>query len=142
MKEDIARRWVEALRSDRFTRTTGKLVQVVDGKVCHCGNGVLMELAVEDGIINRVGPANNPRGYADLDNPAGYCAENATLLNSVRKWSGYNTISVDKELADAFPQLNTFMTENVSVTLLNDGLDWPLDKIADYLEYRLNKGTL
>ena len=51
MKEEIKKRWVEALCSGKFKKGEGSLYN--SDSESHCALGVLCELAVQDGVTER-----------------------------------------------------------------------------------------
>lgn len=55
MKHEIRERWVEALRSGRYKKTSGALGRLDQdtGEEKFCAYGVLCELAVMDGVVVR-----------------------------------------------------------------------------------------
>ena len=55
MKEEIKARWLAALRSGKYKQGRGRLARKSDaGEDQFCCLGVLCELAVEDGVIDRI----------------------------------------------------------------------------------------
>lgn len=75
MNEEIKTRWIEALRSGEYEQGHGNLKN--DGKFCCLG--VLCELAVQDGVIERKDYEGEPSIYAEMD---------AVLPTRVRRWAG------------------------------------------------------
>lgn len=70
----VAKKWVRALRSGKYRRTTGKLRR--DGK--YCCLGVLTDLAVKAGVIKTFrGQHSGDPEYADT-----------ALCKAVLKWAG------------------------------------------------------
>lgn len=113
MKEEVAKLWIDALRSDRFKQTEGSLHSVKEqvivmethpdtGEVLcskitpagHCCLGVLCELAIEAGVkVEKSMSRDND--YEELyDNKAG------ALPASVMDWAGMNTEDGDFETKD------------------------------------------
>lgn len=132
MNPEIKRRWVEALRSGQYQQGLGALNK--NGKFCCLG--VLCELAVADGVIERSAhPASNlSYGYdelgSDLDplDPEQRC-EYAYLPDAVREWA---------DLPSNNPQVNV-PTKYVNLRTLaglNDG-GFSFDYIADRIEESL-----
>jgi hypothetical protein len=56
MKEDIAKIWVEALRSGKYKQAMGTLERYNHGKITNCCLGVLCDLAVQAGVTERQPP--------------------------------------------------------------------------------------
>ena len=79
MNADIAKQWVEALRSGDYVQGGGALRR--DGK--HCCLGVLCDLAVEAGVI--------PEPVMTDHHEFVYGGKYALLPNSVMVWSGMKT---------------------------------------------------
>lgn len=93
MNQDIKARWTKALRSGEFGQITGalnKIPTIYDEKEGFCCLGVLCEIAVEDGIIERIKYDNlGDVGYVPLGGKAadGY-VEFAVLPVAVQEWAG------------------------------------------------------
>lgn len=90
MKPEIKAKWLEALRSGEYAQCDGGLSE--DGAFCCLG--VLCELALKEGIVNRTVTDNGDTLYDE---------EGAFLPEAVREWSGLKHLSphvvrVDKEL--------------------------------------------
>lgn len=123
MNKDIKRRWVEALRSGKYKKTTGQLhvAQSTHSQPSgYCCLGVLTALAIEDGVEV---PADWP-GLAGLPSP-------------VKDWAG---------LDSRFPQVpfrhEALEADEIGLTALNDGDELDIRKrsfkeIADKIEKHL-----
>ena len=136
MKEEVAKVWIETLRSDRFKQSTDALHNVkeqvitttinaegetVDTRTIpagHCCLGVLCELAIEAGVkVERTLIGDD--GYEELyDNEAG------ALPASVMDWAGMNTEDGDFETKDMCDE---------SLAALNDA-GKTFAEIADIIE--------
>lgn len=85
MKQEIKQLFVEALRSGRFEKGTGRIVNRVYGadgaaRTVYCASGVLCALAAEAGVVRNV----NDRHYRDDTDTAWiYIAP-----DSVLRWAG------------------------------------------------------
>jgi hypothetical protein len=93
MKQDIKERWVAALRSGEYKQATGYLSEIVlddEGNVKEvvgfCCLGVLSEIAVADGIIEK-------RPYSGGDSCMVYGPDTDTgmLPSVVREWAGLDS---------------------------------------------------
>lgn len=107
MKPEIKTKWVKALRSDEFTKTTGRLAYSSG----HCCLGVLAELAIRDGVVV-------PKGWEDR----------STLPVSVMEWAGLNTND---------PKVMGAYLHPVRLSYLNDAAQWTFKRIADTIEQQL-----
>lgn len=89
MKREIAQRWVQALRSKKFTQAHGRLHRVHPdswGKAGYCCLGVLCELAREDGVVE-----------ADVHNVPGAYGTYGTTDDFSNNWS---TVGLPKAVMD------------------------------------------
>lgn len=98
MKESIAKKWAEALRSGDYKQDT-KYLQTPNG---YCCLGVLCELAIKDGI-----PIEKYRG----NNVFYFDNQLKILPDSVAEWAGLNSFS---------GMLYKFLDEGSSLADLND----------------------
>jgi hypothetical protein len=119
MKAEIRDRWAEALESDRFRQGTGLLHQINARGVpdTFCCLGVLCELAVEEGIVDRkkAGPMAECYAYGK-----DYDRSTTTLPQAVVDWAGLRT---GNPLIDG-------LTPAVH---LNDSKQWTFKEIAHAL---------
>lgn len=121
MKREIAKRWVEALRSGGYEQTTGKLQRIEPGEngepVGFCCLGVLCELAVADGVIP-------PAFHSDLLGTGMYgeIGVNSTLPDEVQEWAG---IEADD------PQLEPTQT---AASYLNDKEGKTFEELAEAIK--------
>ncbi len=100
MDLDIQKQWTDALESDRYKQGVGALtyVGVQQGtgsdEELDCCLGVLCKLAVEAGIVIRVGPSEDSKaGYKDLNDHLPYeLGANYTVLpQAVVDWAGLDS---------------------------------------------------
>ena len=124
MKEEIRKRWVEALRSGYYKKGEGSLYNSDTGK--HCALGVLCELAVEDGVVDRMDFENGgPSVYGSHD---GSTSDNV-LPSEVVEWAGLESESpIVSFHSEGFGD-----TEFWSVSEMND-LGASYEYIADKIE--------
>lgn len=124
---DNAKKWVEALRSNKFEQGTGSLVQE-GGDVKHCCLGVLCEVYIEEngsGTLER----KYDEYYFSVAEGWGY---DSVLPPEVKEWSGLRTESgaFDRlKAAEIAGELN-----HDSLIELNDDAEWTFDQIADFIE--------
>lgn len=125
MKHAIRELWVEALKSGRYRKTTGRLgVADRDGAVVsNCALGVLCELAVEQGVIDRVVAGagmikygGRPNGSGDIDMTTWDIPPRPVI-----RWAG---------LVDGpFPRV-----EGDPIVAINDHSDATLDQIGKMID--------
>ena len=123
MKEEIKKRWIEALCSGKYKRGEGSLYNADFG--AHCALGVLCELAVQDGVTERHDSEHGgPSFYGKNGNGC-----DSILPREVMEWAG-----VDSPSPVVSFQSETFgETEFWTVSEMND-LGASFDAIADKLE--------
>lgn len=117
MKTEIAKQWTEALRSKKYEQGTGTLCS--GGR--YCCLGVLCELAVEAGVVNK-----NDQQQFDY---ALYGQEDEQYVcpAEVIEWAGlHGDCGVQKTA-----KLDGF--DSPSLANLNDR-NWTFDEIADVIE--------
>jgi hypothetical protein len=129
VNRDVLVRWVAALRSGDYLQGREHLrYEDEDGVVRHCCLGVLCELAVADGVIERAEPfklwQQLVRGYAV---PERATTETSVLPPAVVAWAGLSTDS---------PSVRHPSLGPVELTVLNDGRSPDGDVTEDdvYLE--------
>ena len=131
MNTEIKARWVAALRSGEFEQ--GKEYLNRDGRMCCLG--VLCELAVQDGVISKVGEGELPYlPYVDYGQ-----GDEETLPPEVAAWAGLTGNGSQNPVIDpagitGLAWLNT--ERNPSLAELNDG-GTPFGKIADVIDAQL-----
>jgi hypothetical protein len=83
MNKEVARLWIDALRSGEYKHTSGRLVRGTDS-LSYCCLGVLCELAVEKGVELTKTPYD--------DEGLGYRVSNFTYIGvlppTVQTWAG------------------------------------------------------
>jgi hypothetical protein len=134
MNKDVARRWVDALRSGKYKQTTHRLAIERNGEVSYCCLGVLCELAVEDGVI----PPKTPRDYygeyefdGDVSIPS----------LAVQEWSGlgktgeddYFVVPLTEEARERIGVQGDYSTGHLPT--LNDYLGFTFEDIANLIEH-------
>ena len=87
MKEEIRKRWVQALCSGKFKRGEGSLYN--SDTESHCALGVLCELAVQDGVTER---RDSRHGGPSFYGKSGEGSDNV-LPPEVVEWAGLESES-------------------------------------------------
>jgi|ERR1044071_4550800 hypothetical protein len=132
MNPEIKQRWVDALRSGEYHQTDGMLFQYDPGldapyTESFCCLGVLCELAVEDGVVERA--YIYPK---DRDQSVGYIATGGKpdehtqfdiLPRVVADWAGLD--------GDTIPTPSGYED---SLITMNDDFKLSFQKIADIIE--------
>lgn len=112
MKQEIAKKWVEALRSGEYKQTDSVLCQrYPDGSLGHCCLGVLCRLNDKVEVIEK-------------DNELFFDAEKSVLPFTVKNWAEMKTVDGNFDLED-----NEF---NSLVEMNDDGVSFL--EIADFIE--------
>lgn len=136
MNADVAKKWVEALRSGDYLQGKGRLCSVTeDDDKYFCCLGVLCDLYEREhsdmfGIAQAVEEMNDFDYDYDIKHEVSYDYSTLTLPQSVMEWSGI-------KYGDG-----TFTSEiegETSLALLNDEHGLPFDEIADIIERIENK---
>lgn len=130
MKEEIKKRWVEALRSGEFKQGTGALYNPDTGE--HCVLGILCELAVQDGVVQRHDHEHGgPSVYGNL----GGDDSDVVVPPEVIEWAGLDSCIPLVEYFDE-EYGNTYE----AVAEMNDrGLSFKY--IAELIEEDINEGS-
>lgn len=130
MKQNIAQRWTAALRSKKFTQTTGYLhVRDKDADVGYCCLGVLCELAREDGVI--IAESDAVEGVVRYGHPTDSGDRSATNLPAaVLHWAGMN----GEELPDPIYDEDDSGVEYTSLAGLNDDARYDFEQIANIID--------
>lgn len=123
MKEEIKKRWVEALVSRKYKKGKGCLYNSDTG--AHCALGVLCELAVEDGITKRRDSRHGGPSFYGNDGEG--C--DSILPREVVEWAGLESPSPIVSFRDSVWDETTFFT----VSELND-MGASYEYIADKIE--------
>lgn len=84
MNPELKERWLNELRSGKYTRGTNALKTFDEGVTSHCCLGVLCEIAIEDGVRKSVPKlwSGNGRWTPEKDR------QGLFLPPGVQKWSG------------------------------------------------------
>lgn len=109
--------WVKALESGKYAQTSGVLrADKPDGTSCYCGLGVVVEVAIEDGV--EVEWSTQDQRYVWRDPKWGSEDTNSELPAPVQAWldSGWEDFELDDD-----------GTEVVSA---NDTYGWGFDEMA------------
>lgn len=112
MKQAVMKKWVKALRSGKYKKTTEALTR--HGR--YCCLGVLCELAIKEGIPVEKRKVQFRTGSHSYDEKEG------TLPKRVKKWAG---------IKRGNPYLRNMAC---TLTEANDELRYPFEKIADIIE--------
>jgi len=142
MDQKIKRKWVEALRSDKYTQTTGQLAGP-DRK--RCCLGVLCDLYAEE---HEEAEWKGEKGYNKLfdtgkEFEARHCngAASEVLPDPVQDWAGLDMPQGADLDVDSSHFTVEFETPPRSLSQLNDGIDkarqHDFDEIADLIERHL-----
>ena len=91
MKNNVARRWINALRSGKYRKTTGALKRT-DGS--YCALGVLCDLYKKDGKPLGERPAKNPE--EDRDEAVSLGGEVQIPPKKVLNWAGLGIIQAEE----------------------------------------------
>ena len=117
MKREIRDKWVEALKSGDYKKTTGQLSEVISGKQCFfCALGVLQDLY------------NKEHGL-EWDNKT---SELNVCSPDVVKWSGFN--GEDEKLE--YDYHDGHVVEDY-IYEFNDSYELDFETIADLIEAQL-----
>lgn len=124
MNEKIKTRWVAALRSGDYPQGTGLLRRVdATGTAYHCCLGVLCELAVEAGVVER------SESSFDGSRVTSYAGGSFKFPpREVVEWAG--VLGDNPVVADADGDARTLVN-------LNDAEEAPFATIADWIERSL-----
>lgn len=133
MNPEIKKRWVEALRSGRFKKGTGKLHWYrEDTPDEFCCLGVLCEIAIEDGVVKRNLKElyNGYRFYSYTG--LGTDAEDF-LPGDVREWAELN---INNPYYLARGEREDLLENRAYLSVMNDNEYTTFDEIADVIEQR------
>lgn len=128
MNQDVKALWLTALRSGKYKQATGSL-QTSDNKFCCLG--VLCELAVEAGVIER--KQSSPEyayRYKPLPREDGMSVYGSStgLFREVMDWAGIETAAASYETSVEPNDIDR------NLVGLNDGLRHSFEQIADVVE--------
>ena len=124
MKEEIRKRWVQALCSGKFKRGEESLYNADFG--AHCALGVLCELAVEDGVTERHDSQHGGPSFYGKDRNG----SDSILPPEVVEWAGLDSPSPMVSYADDF---NHGETHFFTVSEMND-MGASFEYIAEKIE--------
>ena len=123
MNREVGTKWVEALRSGKFAQGKSRLNS--EGNLCCLG--VLCELAVEAGVVEKIG--SSTVRYGGL-----VC----TLPPEVATWAELHGIGNDAGTLPR-PLSSADQTEEAkSLVCLNDGWDYNFEQIAQVIEDQMD----
>ena len=123
MKEEIRKRWVQALCSGKFKKGEGSLYN--SDSESHCALGVLCELAVQDGVTQRRDSRHGGPSFYGKDGEG--C--DSILPPEVVEWAGLDSPSPMVSYADESNGETNFWT----VSEMND-LGASFEYIAEKIE--------
>jgi len=120
MKEEIAKKWVEALRSNEFNQGRGRLCQEADDGDYFCCLGILAELYCQE-VGSSVWEKYAPRGMFVAEGELAIHGNVLKLPPGVMDWAGMKThdgdykkdrsLSMDNDAGKSFKQIaNTINT--------------------------------
>lgn len=112
MKNNIAKRWVNALRSGKYKKTTGALKRT-DGS--YCALGILCDLYKRDGKPLGERPAKNPE--EDRDDAISMGGEIQLPPKKVLNWAGLGQMQAEEiaglnDFGDSFKRIATYIENN------------------------------
>lgn len=136
MNKDVAKRWVEALRSGEYKQARRALAdELPSGDIGYCCLGVLCELAVADGVIPPKARAVYPTSRFSFNEDA-YMPPDA-----VDEWAGQGIrnqdryrIEIPDEIADRLSEVGIDHGNIAFLPELNDDAELTFSEIADLIE--------
>ena len=137
MNRDIAQRWVDALRSGDYEQGKERLARKgEDGKTKFCCLGVLCEIAVADGIVERKWyDGDEDTYYQTVD--ASDDSSCTSLPLAVREWAGLKWQPgsvVDPQITSEVYADEDGDDYPASFVDLNDSAGYAFAQIADVIE--------
>jgi hypothetical protein len=120
MNKEVKDIWTKELRSGQRNQGVLSLGYVEDGKDRFCCLGILCELAVKEGIIERI---------IDKDSYI-YDGYVTALPEAVQKWAELGQFTRIKLKEGE-------VIKHVDITHINDVLEYSFEKIADLIEEQL-----
>lgn len=120
MNAEIKAKWLEALRSDRYTQGTGVL-RSADDKFCCLG--VLCDLAEREGVVTAGRDQDLIDEFPNMDISWNYNGDDAELPTAVLTWAGLES-------------RNPLLLSGSAIEL-NDEEQYTFDQIADEIEEAL-----
>lgn len=119
MRKEIKQKWVDALRSGKYSQTQGQLrVTNDDGKASYCCLGVLCD-------IHRLTTKKKGNGWDKDDN---YKGAGGTLPKVVQEWAGLT------ERDPIVLEHNNNQFKSLCLSSWNDNQEYSFKKIANLIE--------
>lgn len=144
MKQEIKERWIEKLESGDYPQTTGELF---DGHG-YCCLGVLCEVAVEDGIVEKINDGDNYKvgyraphvrsdgtPYTEPGRVSTYI-ENSVLPRAVQIWAGLDNVSPTVPFLDP-EEIEPGEARETELSELNDTIGLNFSEISDLIKDNL-----
>lgn len=132
MKAEIKYRWVNALTSGDYQQGNRRLHTVQDGVHKFCCLGVLCEIAVQDGIVNRFFEGSQ-KCYSYRSASGENYPHIGVLPNSVGRWAGLYSANPQIVLPPVYREGNG----NALLSHLNDVLRLDFAKIGRIINDQL-----
>lgn len=135
LKPEIKARWVAALRSGDYTQGQNVLRKQTTAGVQHCCLGVLMEIALEDGIVTRI-TDDASLGTAIWTDGPGWQLSAMPSSPAVVEWA-LGSFDRDANI-NAVSNLTVVLNDgDHSLTGINDAGKHSFSDIADLIEEQL-----
>lgn len=134
LKPEVAKKWVEALRSGDYRQTQNALQHTKDtdeNPEGFCCLGVLCDVAVKEGLDIKVVPLNGGQVLYGSDEDARL----GELPRSVMEWAGLTS-------SDPIVEVPDLDYESESLSTLNDTYNYDFDMIADVIVKAVQEGEL
>lgn len=123
--QTIIRRWVEALRSGKYKQGRGQLATMLSSPAerAYCCLGVLCELAVDDGVIQRTEPD------CGCCTATRYDGETGLPTAAVREWAGVDdwVVRVDDGQKEGLAHINDEYQEDFATIAGLIEKEWLVD---------------
>lgn len=116
MDTRIAAKWVDALRSEKYQQGTGCLKQTKNQQDKFCCLGVLIDIAIKDGLNITVvsGPRTRFNSFADyLPSEVQKWANMKTPSGSFTKDNLTNTLAYLNDAGKTFNEIATIIEDNI-----------------------------
>lgn len=126
MDAEIAKQWVERLKSGKDTKGAGGLSVIVKGAQQDCCMGVLCKMAIEAGVPVTV--TKTQQKYNEEVTEIEYDGKDCYLPESVRKWASM------KSKKGCFSHSGDEAESLVGVNDRNDNFGPVIEKIEQYAE--------